>query len=353
MKKIILLSPVPLTNPPSGISIRIEQLKSQFANLGLNAKIVEGYEQEKANYLYLIVSTKADSISTKVAREFDKDKKLIVDLYTPIFLEKEAYLSKWKPQDWLTRLKQRNVITQIMTSGNIFFVANGRQKQYWKEVSKSLGVRGKKVFTIPTGVPNIKTIKTKDLKVILWFGGIYPWMNPKPLVEAFAKIAPLNPQWKLRVLGGFHPKTGYQKLFQVVIEKAQKIIPLNQLEILPWQKERDLSKFLEDVAFAVHLPKTTREDYLAHRARLLTLLNSKIPVITSGKDLISEFIVKYQAGLWSPGTPKDLEEKLTYLMNNPAQVSKLERNTIQIQDLFLKSESEIERFSNFINRNVK
>lgn len=347
MKSIILFSPVSLSNLSSGISIRLDQLKSKFEDLGIKSKVVDTYKKgdtKNVNYAYIMVSTKADSISAKVAREFGKDKKLIVDLYTPIFLEKQAYLSKWKPKDWYTRAKMISVVKKIIESSNYFIVANTRQKEYWLKTAKSLKdpIDEGKIFVLPTGAPKLSPVKKQRAKVILWFGGIYPWLDPTPLVESFAKVAPQKPNWKLRVLGGFHPNTGYQGRFKKIINLAMAKIKSSQLEVIPWQSLIDLPNFFKDVDFAVHLPKETEEDYYSHRVRLLTLLNCGIPIITTGNDMISDLVDDQKAG--TKTTRDNLTNSLKLAIGDQPLVNSWSNKALGIEGNFIKSQEEFSRF---------
>lgn len=337
----MLLSPVSLKSESSGVLVRLEQLKIKFEELGLKAEISDRYKDintKSPDCIYVMVSTKDDSISSKVAGNTFRNKLLIVDLYTPIFLEKEAFLSKWKPKDWLTRLQIRKIVGKILKAGDYFLVANRRQKKYWVATSKKLkvSIAENKIFVLSTGSPKLSTVNRQPSTVILWFGGVYPWLDPLPLIESFSIIAKKYPAWKLRILGGFHPRTGYGNLFQKILKRTQAKIPKNQLEIIPWQNPQILPEFLKDVSFAVHLPKRTEEDYYAHRVRLLTLLSSGVPVLTSGRDVISELITKKQAGLKIGTDPVDISKVISSLIKNPQKIKIFSKNARKIESVFIK-----------------
>jgi len=342
MKKILFLSPVPLDNEPSGISIRINELKSRLEDIGVSGKIADRYNGEAADYLYLMVSTKEDSVAFKVASRGGKIP-LIVDLYTPVFLEKDLSFNIFSPYDWLVRFQKKQVVKKIIQRGDHFFVANRRQKDYWLKTARELKIKIKRndISVIPTGAPkfNVRKLPFPQRHVILWFGGMYPWMNPSLLIEAFSKIAYKYPTWELRILGGFHPKTGYQALYQKIIQEAKAAIPASQLEIENWQNLDKLPKFLNDVALAVHLSKQTKEDYYAHRVRLLTLLNAGIPVLTNGKDTISDLVAANKAGELLKGSDV-IAKKLQSLVNNPIKIEQLSKNAPQIQEIFLSGETD-------------
>ena len=296
---------------------------------------------------YLLVSTKPDSIYSKKLAELKTNQKLVVDLYTPIFLEKELTLSKWKLQDWLTRFRNKEMVRKFLRRGNHFLVANRRQREYWLKISKELGANLTEgdVSVFSTGAGKATSNKQQattsgERKVVLWFGGIYPWMDPEPLVEAFGKLASEFPNWKLRFLGGWHPDTGYGERFNKLKQLAKISIPDGQVEFVPWQLEKNLTKYFDDVSFAVHLVKPTLEDYYAHRVRLLTLLEAGIPVITGGRDVISDLIVAHEAGV-KIHSQEDLTRILSQVMFHPQMLSKWKSSTKKIQDIFFDKERDL------------
>jgi len=302
---------------------------------------------------YLLISTKADSVYSKKLDQLNSSQKLIVDLYTPIFLEKELTLSKWKPQDWLTRLRNKEMVKKFLRRGNHFLVANHRQRDYWLETSKSLGLPLKlnDISVFPTGA--LSTINHQPLtinsrNVVLWFGGIYPWMDPEPLIKAFGRICRKYSKWKLRILGGFQPGTGYKDRYERLVVKAKSVIPGLQLQVVEWQKNEDLKKYFKDVSFAVHLSKSSPEDYYAHRVRLLTLLNSGIPVLTSGKDVISDLMVKNGVGKRIKNNHGEIEKAVLEMIKSPENIRNISENARKIESLYIKQETDIVGLEKFL-----
>lgn len=323
----------------SGIAIR-EELVRRW----LNGKEFKGE--------YLLISTKPDSVYSKKLAELKSSQKLIVDLYTPIFLEKELTLSKWKPQDWLTRFRNKKMVKKFLKRGDHFLVANYRQREYWIEISNNLGIPLKEndISVFPTGsslsiIHHPSSIHNRN--VVLWFGGIYPWMNPEPLIEAFAQISSKFPKWKLRFLGGFHPDTGYRDIYSRIESLAKGKIPDRQLEFIPWQQAKNLNRYFADVAFAVHLAKHTSEDYYAHRVRLLTILNYGIGVLTSGKDVISDLLIELKAGMKVISTDR-LSDLLTKVMADENLRKNLSRNAKNVEELFINQEQDVNCYSNIL-----
>ena len=342
--KILLCSPVSFSlSKESGIHIRIKGIANYFKKSGHTVKITDKYNEnliKKYDLIYCLVSTKRESITYQTAKNVSQHKKrLVLDLYTPILLEKDLSYSAFNPFSYLNRKNQISVIRKLLAASDFFIVANGRQKKYWLETSKTLRqtIKSDSIAIIPTGYASPKNLKRQPGKIILWFGGIYPWLDPTPLARAFAAIAADFPAWKLRITGGYHPDTGYKTIFNKFTNELNKL-SRKQIEIIPWLKPQELPKYLKDVSFAVHLPKQTPEDYFAHRVRLLTLTNFGIPVATSGRDLISKHICDLNAGIKVSNSLTNLKNQLLELMKNPKSINVMQKNTKKIQDYLLKNE---------------
>ncbi|MDO8464215.1 MAG: glycosyltransferase, partial [Gallionella sp.] len=232
----------------------------------------------------------------------------------------------------------KEMVRKFLCRGNHFLVANRRQREYWVKTSKQLGVSvdSQRISVLPTGSGQIQNSEFRiqnsaRRNIVLWFGGIYPWMDPLPLVEAFGNIAKKFPNWKLRFLGGFHPDTGYKNLYQNVVSLARSKIYPKQLEFIPWQTESNLIRYLSDVAFSVHLSKQTPEDYYAHRVRLLTLLSAGIPVLTAGQDTISDLAVRLGAASKTKLDIWSIEKCLNYLINYREQLNKMNKYCLKVE----------------------
>lgn len=342
--KIVLCSPVPIkTSNQSGIQIRIQGLAEYLKKNGHTVKIIDRYNEsiiKQHEYVYSLISTKQDSFTYKVIEDITQNGlKLITDLYTPILLEKDLSYSPLNPLSYLNRRSQIGVIRKTLAAATFFIVANRRQKKYWLKTSKSLHqpIKPASISTIPTGYPPRTNLVRQPESVIAWFGGIYPWLDPTPLAKAFANLAPNFPTWRLRIIGGYHPSTGYQAIFNKFTE-ILKNIPKDQVEIIPWQKPNALATYLKDVSFAVHLPKKTQEDVYSHRIRLLTLTESQIPVLTSGRDLISNIIISSRSGMKISTNSDILAQQLTNVIKNPKLISQMMKNAKNVENIYLEKE---------------
>ena len=358
MKSITILSPQPLASKTlTGLEIRIKEIKKWFLRRGLKVYLLDSFDEKvirHSNVVYTPISTNSLSVGHQCISENRYNKPLVIDLYTPILLEKEASFSYFNPLHQYIRFKKQSMVKKMVKYGAHFLLANHRQQNYWLNFIKNCGIDAKTndFSVIPTGAPRIKVdfLPFLQRKTILWFGGIYPWMNPWPLVDAFSRLAPDYPDWKLRILGGFQLKTGYKVIYRNIIEKAKLLIPGRQLEVIPWQKHKELPNYLKDVAFAVHLPHNSQEDYYAHRVRLLTLLNAGIPIMTSGDDVISDLLIGNKAGIRMSSDFKNIITVLDKTLSNTNRINKLAESTRKVEGYFIKTQTKQDTLLQFMNK---
>lgn len=346
MKNIVLFSPTLIKRKTqSGINSRILDVEKWFIKQGGQTQILDKVTNQilkKADIFYIMISSKKESISYKLVDKIPKSKTLIIDLYTPLLLEKRASIETYNIFHWINYFYMKRTIKTILYRGNHFLIVNNRQRKYWLKTSQELGVKieTSDISVIPSVAPAIsrRSLTAENRKVILWFGGIYPWLDPKPLIHAFAKIAKRHPEWKLRFLGAFQPDTGYQNSYLSLMRIAENTIPAGQLEIVPWVHLNSLPQYLNDVSFAVHLPKNTEEDYYSHRVRILTLVKANVPVISSGNDAISDILVKVHAGDKVSIDILKLSTKLEHLINNKLLIQKWRKNTNKIEGKYVSTQ---------------
>ena len=100
----------------------------------------------------------------------------------------------------------------------------------------------------------------------------------------------------------------------------------------------------------IQLPNTM-EDFFAHRVRLLTLLNSGIPIITSGMDLISDTLDQEKAGMKIKD--RDLAASLDLATKNPQLLKTWSTNAVKIQKVFIKNQDESSKFLSLFKKDER
>jgi len=349
-RKILMLSPE-IRTKETGITIRIKGMSEFFKKFNLKADIFQKLPDnlESYEFVYALISTKKDSITS----DFLKNRAnniFILDLYTPILLEKKAIRAKNYFLNKYNLLKQRQVVKNIVSQADHFLFANHRQKEYWARQIMEWGIKKSKIqFSIvPTNAPVVK-VKKKKGKSLLWFGGIYPWINPIPLFKALPYIFTKNPSINFKIIGGFQKGTGYYGYYEKSLSLIKNLGLKEKVGIISWQKPAKLSKYLEDVIVAVHIPAKTGEDFYSYRFRLLTLLNAGIPVLTSGSDIISKYIVQKKAGAQIVTNDDVLAKQIVLALKNPQKIKKWSTMAKKLESIIIKRETDIKNFLKFIN----
>lgn len=340
-----------------GSFIRAKMIERWFVKKGVSVSWRKHWhksKEQKGNFHYVTISSKSNSISAQVAANILERSRLLVDIYVPVLLEKETVLSGWNPINYWQKIKGRQVVKNILQRGGHFLVANQRQKRYWLSVANELGVQlvSDDISVLPTGVDSIKGKKLPiaNCKVILWFGGIYPWMNPKLLVDAFANVVQRHKSWKLRILGGYQPGTGYSKLYKEMVAYTTNMTQKSQVEFIPWQRYPQLGHYLKDVAFAVYIPRISRNEFFAHGSRFLTLLNFGIPIVTAANDVISDLLIRVKAGECVISNSNYIAQRIEQLTNSPNTLIKWSANAKKVQNRYIFEERSTASLEEFLKK---
>lgn len=261
--------------------------------------------------MVLFQNSHFSSFTYKLAKK-KLDIKTIVDLYNPLILEKSTYESN-------VRMKEtEESVRMIISSGDFFFCANQKQKDYYLGVlsvfGKTSGISSgaELISIIPTHLPACHLMenvaKTKDF---VFFGGFYPWFNKKEISNFAEKI--VKSGFNVTFFGSKNPavKGDFIKTADALSKQFSGKIAENIFykEWLPFEK---ISSELQKYKMAFNFVDDNLEDIYAYRTRFLSLLQSGVPIITNGKDEISESIFRFGAG-----DKYDSKKKIQeYLMNS-------------------------------------
>lgn len=258
---------------------------------------------------------------------------VVIDGYDPLVAENLA-LSAHLPMEqiwnlWQTQLSGLQSQYQL---GDFFICASERQRNWWLGLLEAHGrINPATVladpslrqlldvvpFGLPTELPNYKNpiIKgvwpgiTADDTLILWGGGLWPWLDPFTAIRAVAQLAPRWPQLRLVFPGTRHPN---KHVAQDLPTHAQAAVKLaTELGLLDkhvffgdWIPYSDWGTVLleSDVALSLHFD--TFETQLAFRSRVLEYIWAGLPIVATAGDATSDLVVHYQLG-WTPA-PSDV-----------------------------------------------
>lgn len=272
-------------------------------------------------------------------------KKIIVDLYNPLVLEKSSYVrgDQYRWREILT------VVNTILTAGSFYLCANRRQFLYYLGFLSALGKAGetdegtKKIAMVPTVLDNMKTKIASDKRRqdFLAFGGVYPWFDEEEISIFTKKV--IAEGRNITFLGCGNPVVKGRYLDAMRRLRRTFVSFANMVHFVDWVNYEKIPQHMLHYKVAISLIRNTDEDYLAYRTRFLTLLQNGIPIITNGVDEISLQLIENDAGFRYAR-----KRKLDTYLNNFSRMSRraryLFKKLSQIDDF---EKQKIKRFFNF------
>ena len=147
---------------------------------------------------------------------------------------------------------------------------------------------------------------TPDAFVLLWGGGVYPWLDPLLLVEAVAAIP--DPKVVAYFMGVRHPSPDVpaMPIAEAVTRRAEDLGLLGSRILLAdgWTPHAERASILVDADVGVSLHHPHVETTFAFRTRILDYLWAGLPVLCSSGDVLSEEVTARDLGEVVP--PDDL-----------------------------------------------
>ena len=243
-------------------------------------------------------------------------KKIVFDQYDPVifeFMERKTgsvfEIIQKKMMLVLWKMRQRI----ILRVGNVFLVANERQKDFLIGQIAVLGYTKKldSVTVLPFGLPDTKPVKThpvlrgKKIKkgdfLLIWGGGIWDWFDPFTLLHALSKIQSKRDDIKVYFPGLIPPSPASRKM-TVVEEFLTKTKNLGLLETTvfvntEWTPYAQRADYLLEADAGISLHKDSFETRFAFRTRILDYLWAGLPIIASQGDCWADIIGKQGIGI--------------------------------------------------------
>ncbi|OGC57521.1 hypothetical protein A3D81_01010 [Candidatus Curtissbacteria bacterium RIFCSPHIGHO2_02_FULL_40_17] len=341
-----------------------------------NIKIMGGVgnlhslSKEKFDAVIIGLATNKDSIYYKYSKLKPKSP-IIVDMYYAIIFEKLITLeNSWSGNRIFN--EKLKVLDKILGSGDHFICATSQQKDYLLGMLSSIGCINTSNFSeelvsiAPTIIDTtFKKNKVKKLrsgsqfggndKIVLWLGGIYPWFDPCPLIEAMPQVIRNTKNTKLLILGGKHPNIEYKSFYDKALVLVQKSGLLGKSIIfMDWVDEKQSYAYIKEVDLNVILSQQTLEDKYAFRTRILAPTLLGIPSITNGSDYISSLIKKHGAGVVLNSTDPT---NIAAAINGFFRLQDEKRKIISVKKVIseIKSSTDLKNLINFVERrqNIK
>jgi glycosyltransferase involved in cell wall biosynthesis len=241
---------------------------------------------------------------------------LVIDGYDP-FLAETLFLRRE------TAHLQR-VLIQAYLAGDFFICASERQRDWWLGLLEACGRVNPCTFgensslrqlvdVVPFGMPkeppqaSRRVLKgvwpgvSPEDKVILWGGGLWPWLDPLTAIRALATVWQHRQGVRLVFPGTRHPNpqvAGIPTHNEVALQTAQDLGLLGRAVLFgEWVPYADWPNVLLESDVALTLHEDTLETRLAFRSRVLDYIWAGIPVVATRGDATSDLIARYEVGI--------------------------------------------------------
>jgi predicted O-methyltransferase YrrM len=139
-------------------------------------------------------------------------------------------------------------------------------------------------------------------RIVLWGGGLWPWLDPLTAIRAMKEVVLLEPDARLIFPGTRHPNPTMEQI-PTHVEAARQLV--NELGLTAqviflegWMPYSNWQEVLleSDVALALH-HSDALETRLSFRTRVLDYIWAGIPIVITHGDSFSELISKQQLGV--------------------------------------------------------
>ncbi|MFH1632553.1 MAG: glycosyltransferase family 4 protein [Chloroflexota bacterium] len=289
--------------------------------------LVSGYMVEKFPFL--------ETTSTR----------LVVDLYAPFILENLHYYLD-EPMNYQQAVNSQAVaITNcLLKIGDFFMCGNSRQRDLWlgaltangrvnpltfaddSRLQKLIDVVG---IGFPARQPRHEQAMMRDAhplvpgdaRIVLWGGGIWNWLDPLTLVQAWPQVVARHPEARLVFLGTRHPNPDvpYHEMVDKTIALAEQIGEKDKTIIfIEWLAYMERESLLLEADVGVMLHPIHIETRYSARTRVLDYLWARLPVLITEGDVTSEWVARYGLGRVVPeGNSDSVAAALNEILDQP------------------------------------
>ncbi len=250
---------------------------------------------------------------------------LVIDGYDPLLIEWLALNAGRDLREqmawWRNRMKE---LSGQFLLGDFYLCASERQRDWWIGLLEAHGRLNPATFAVdpslrklidvvPYGLAATTPQHTRPVikgvwpgiaptnKLLLWGGGLWPWLDPLTAIRAVGKLWPTHPDLRLVFPGTKHPNPSMAGMPTWNAEAKALAAELGLLDRAvffgDWVAYADWQNVLleSDVALTLHFD--TLETRLAFRSRLLEYIWAGVPVVATRGDATSELVRDFGIGL--------------------------------------------------------
>lgn len=260
---------------------------------------------------------------------------LVVDLYDPFILENLHYYSDEPAAEQRSLNDQAvGILNRLIQAGDFFICASERQRDFWLGVLAANGRVNPDAFEddpslrklidvvgigFPDREPQSKPMLrgrhpaiSQDARIVLWGGGIWDWLDPITLIEAWPAVLSEIPDARLVFLGTKHPNplVPRHKIAALAEERAEGIGERDRtILFFEWLAYEDREALLCEADVGVTLHPQHIETRFSIRTRVLDYFWAHLPVLVNEGDVASDWVREYGLGEVVPSLDRQATEK--------------------------------------------
>ncbi len=248
------------------------------------------------------------------------DKRLIVDLYDPFFLENMYYYLDHNPAEQM-KLNDSAVeaLNALIMTGDFFICGTERQRDFYLGMLSAMKRVNPLTFqqdptmrslidVVGVGFPDQAPDKhavlrgvslPKNARMVVWGGGIWNWLDPVTLVAAWPEVIHKVRNAHLVFLGTRYPNPQVPEhskaretmaAANAIGEKGKTI------HFIEWLAYPDHQALLGEANVGVTLQPEHVEAHFSIRTRVIDYFWSHLPTLVSEGDITAEWVKEFRVG---------------------------------------------------------
>lgn len=263
---------------------------------------------------------------------------LVIDLYDPYIFEILEQQVKEELSTDLYKMHLSTLLEQIKY-GDYFICASEKQRDFWIGMLAAMlrinpltynqdSTLNNLIGIVPFGLSETPPVKrgrsikgvidgiAADDKVIIWWGGLWDWLDPKTLVKAMAEVSKQRSDIKCVIVGTKHPDPSFvpHKIVKEVIDLTKELkLDNKSVFFVDWVKYDERMNYLLESDVGVSLHFSNLETKFSFRTRILDYLWSQMPMIVTKGDTLGEIVEQNHIG--KAIEPRDVQTLAKTIIN--------------------------------------
>ena len=259
----------------------------------------------------------------------------VIDFIGPSLLE-STYLRKY-PRGLTARVKQ-----EALASASLILCTSERLRYYILGFLFSRGVQkeAELIQVVPPTPPrdpparngSLTLAKAKDRFQILVAGCLNPWYDYETLFKAASLLRDID--FRILFMGDNPPTFAPKDVRSQIEQLADKYGLAEMISVTGFVAFKERAKYYLQADVCVNLATGSWEDELSTRARILDYLWAGLPIVTSGRDLISELAVRnHEASYFEPGDWETLSKLIRETFRQQSVAVSTRRNRSKVLEM--------------------